>query len=131
MSRTPFLKYDEIGFWVQDYALMFTLSKEVPRFLILFMLKPCRFYCRCLKEIEKILFTGTALTVVGETAKDDAGKESLIANLCNRWYQIASTGFTVVGIFLLTKHALQHVLEKRRCWELQKRVLAVARQAYD
>ncbi|KAG6523066.1 hypothetical protein ZIOFF_012919 [Zingiber officinale] len=55
--------------------------------------------------------------------------ESLIADLCNRWYQITSPGFTVVGIFLLAKHAVQHVLEKRRCWELQKRVLTVARQA--
>ncbi|XP_074559237.1 E3 ubiquitin-protein ligase SP1-like [Curcuma longa] len=43
-----------------------------------------------------------------------------------RWYKIASTGFTIVGIFLLAKHALQHVLEKRRRWELQKRVLAAA-----
>ncbi|KAG6526878.1 hypothetical protein ZIOFF_008965 [Zingiber officinale] len=102
-AEQHFLKYDEVGScaWVQDYALMLMLSKEA--------------------------------------AKDDAGKIRiqrpdkgpfyispknimLITTFGKwaRWYQITSPGFTVVGIFLLAKHAVQHVLEKRRCWELQK-----------
>ncbi|XP_074574765.1 E3 ubiquitin-protein ligase SP1 [Curcuma longa] len=187
-AEQHFLKYNEVGSWAQDSALMLTLSKEVPWFLDdgtgrVFVVgargatglaltvasevfeesgrslaRGTLDYVQGLKMLgvkrtEKILPTGTALTVVGEAAKDDAGKiriqrpdkgpfyispkniDQLIA-IFGKWarrYQIASAGFTVIGIFLLAKHALQQVLEKRRHWELQKRVLAAAaaRQAHN
>lgn len=39
----------------------------------------------------------------------------------NRWYKCASFGLTVFGVFMIAKHAVQYILERRRRWELQKR----------
>lgn len=100
------------------------------------------------KRIERVLPTGTSLTVVGEAIKDDIGTiriqrphkgpffvtpkniDQLISNLGKwaRWYQFASMGFTVFGVYLLAKSALQHILQRKRLWEMQKRVLAAAAQ---
>lgn len=99
------------------------------------------------KRIKRVLPTGATLTVVGEAVRDDGtirierprrgpfcvsskSLDELIANLLKweRWYQYASVGFTVFGIYLLAKQAVQYILEKRRRWELQKRVLAAAAQ---
>ncbi|KAI5680334.1 hypothetical protein M9H77_01561 [Catharanthus roseus] len=98
------------------------------------------------KRIERLLPTGTPLTVVGEAVKDDIGAiriqkphkgpfyvshktiDQVIASLGRwaRWYKYASVGFTVFGIYLIAKHAFHHILERRRHWELRKRVLTAA-----
>lgn len=98
------------------------------------------------KRTERVLPTGTPLTVVGEAVKDDIGTvriqkphkgpfyvshktiDQLIANL-GKWarlYRYASAGFTVFGVYLLAKHAFQCIMERRRYWEIRKRVLAAA-----
>ncbi|KAJ8453239.1 hypothetical protein Cgig2_008123 [Carnegiea gigantea] len=98
------------------------------------------------KCTERVLPTGTSLTVVGEAVKDDDGTirvqrphkgpfyvspktiDQLIGNLGKwaRWYKFASLGFTVFGVYLIAKHAIRIILERRRRWELHKRVLAAA-----
>ncbi|XP_057461614.1 E3 ubiquitin-protein ligase SP1-like isoform X2 [Actinidia eriantha] len=99
-----------------------------------------------IKRTERVLPTGTPLTVVGEAVKDDVGTiriqqphrgpfyvsheniDQLIANL-GKWarcYKYASVGFTLFGVYLLAKHAFQYVMDRRRHWELRKRVLAAA-----
>ncbi|CAI9107920.1 OLC1v1007403C1 [Oldenlandia corymbosa var. corymbosa] len=98
------------------------------------------------KRIERVLPTGTPLTVVGEAVKDDIGTiriqkphkgpfyvshkalDQLIANLGKwaRWYRFASMGFTVFGVYLIAKRAFQYIMERRRHSELRKRVLAAA-----
>ncbi|XP_027116012.1 E3 ubiquitin-protein ligase SP1 isoform X2 [Coffea arabica] len=98
------------------------------------------------KRIERVLPTGTPLTVVGEAVKDDIGTirmqkphkgpfyvshktiDQLIANLGRwaRWYRYASMGFTVFGVYLIAKHAFQYIMERKRHWELRRRVLAAA-----
>lgn len=98
------------------------------------------------KRIERVLPTGTPLTVVGEAVKDDIGTiriqrphkgpfyispktiDQLIANLGKwaRWYKFASLGFTAFGVYLIAKHAFQYIMERRRHWELRKRVLDAA-----
>lgn len=98
------------------------------------------------KRIERVLPTGTSLTVVGEAVKDDIGTvriqrphkgpfyvspktiDQLIENLGRwaRWYKYASLGFTVFGFYLIAKHAIRYVMERRRRWELQRRVFAAA-----
>ncbi|XP_027176330.1 E3 ubiquitin-protein ligase SP1 [Coffea eugenioides] len=98
------------------------------------------------KRIERVLPTGTPLTVVGEAVKDDIGTirmqkphkgpfyvshktiDQLIANLGRwaRWYRYASMGFTVFGVYLIAKHAFQYITERKRHWELRRRVLAAA-----
>lgn len=103
------------------------------------------------KRTERVLPTGTPLTVVGEAVKDDVGTvriqrphkgpfyispkniDQLIANLGKwaRWYKYASLGFTVFGVYLIAKHALGLILERRRRWELQKRVLDAAAKRLD
>lgn len=100
------------------------------------------------KRIERILPTNTPLTVVGEAIKDDTGEiriqqphvgpfyvspksiDELITNhrKLAKWYKLASMGFSVFGIYLLAKHVLEYILEKRRRWELQERVIAAARR---
>ncbi|KAJ3683855.1 hypothetical protein LUZ60_014082 [Juncus effusus] len=104
------------------------------------------------KKTERVLPTGTTLTVVGEAVKDDIGTvriqkphkgpfyvspkgiDQLITNL-GKWarcYKYASAGLTVVGIFLLARHAFYFYLERKRRAELQKRVYAAAqRQSRD
>ncbi|GMH20491.1 hypothetical protein Nepgr_022332 [Nepenthes gracilis] len=98
------------------------------------------------KRIERVLPTGTPLTVIGEAVKDDVGTmriqrphkgpfyvsqntlDQLIANL-GKWarlYKYASLGFSLFGVYLITKHVVGFMLERRRRWELQKRVLAAA-----
>ncbi|RWW17740.1 hypothetical protein BHE74_00029446 [Ensete ventricosum] len=71
------------------------------------------------KRTERILPTGTALTIVGEV--DNCCRLTDNVNILSRWYQFASMGFTVFGVFLLAKHALQYILERKRRRELQKR----------
>ncbi|KAH9305306.1 hypothetical protein KI387_009710, partial [Taxus chinensis] len=97
------------------------------------------------KRVERVLPTGTALTVVGEAVEDNrtiriqrprkgpfyVSSESidqLIANLGRwaRWYNFASLGFTIFGVYLIAKHAIRHILEKRRQRVLQRRVLEAA-----
>ncbi|KAK9756102.1 hypothetical protein RND81_01G073400 [Saponaria officinalis] len=98
------------------------------------------------KRTERVLPTGTPLTVVGEAIKDDVGTvrvqrphkgpfyvspktiDQLIANLGKwaRWYKYASIGFSVFGIYLIAKHTLGLILERRRRWELHQRVLEAA-----
>nr|XP_043635843.1 E3 ubiquitin-protein ligase SP1 isoform X2 [Erigeron canadensis] len=98
------------------------------------------------KRVERVLPTGTPLTVVGEAIKDDIGTlriqrplkgpfyvshktiDQLIANLGKwaRWYKYASIGCAVFGAYLLAKHGIQYIMEKKRHWELKKRVLDAA-----
>lgn len=100
------------------------------------------------KRVEKVLPTGTALTVVGEAMKDDIGTirvqkprkgpfyvspksiDQLIANLGKwaRWYKFASLGLTIFGLYLMTTHAIRHIMERRRHREWQRRVRRAAAQ---
>ncbi|CAM8930322.1 unnamed protein product [Rhodiola kirilowii] len=98
------------------------------------------------KRIERVLPTGTSLTVVGEAVKDDIGNiriqkpdkgpfyvspksiDQLITNL-GKWarlYKYASMGLTVCGFYLIAKSAIQYILERRRRGEYQRRVIAAA-----
>ncbi|KAM7253762.1 hypothetical protein ACFE04_031444 [Oxalis oulophora] len=103
------------------------------------------------KRIERVLPTGSSLTVVGEAVKDDVGTirvqrphkgpfyvspksiDQLIANLgkWSRLYKYAATGLTVFGVYLIVKQAISFLLERRRRRELQKRVLAAAAKRTD
>ncbi|KAL3517538.1 hypothetical protein ACH5RR_020127 [Cinchona calisaya] len=180
-AEQHFLKHNDAGSWIQDSALMLSMSKEVPWYLddgtsrvhvigargatglVLTVgsevfeesgrsfVRGTLDYLQGLKmlgvkRIERVLPTGTPLTVVGEAVKDDIGSiriqkphkgpfyvshkaiDQLIANLgiWARWYRYASMGFTVFGVYLIAKHAFQYVMERRRHWELRKRVLAAA-----
>ncbi|KAI9080329.1 hypothetical protein K1719_037723 [Acacia pycnantha] len=180
-AEQHFLKHNDAGSWIQDSALMLSMSKEVPWYLddgtghvhvfgargatgfVLpvgseafeesgrSLVRGTLDYLQGLKmlgvkRIERVLPIGTSLTVVGEAAKDDIGTiriqrphkgpfyvspkriDQLIANLGKwaRWYKYASVGFTLFGAYLIAKHAIQYILERRRCCELQKRVLAAA-----
>lgn len=42
-------------------------------------------------------------------------------DLFTRWYKYASLGLTVFGVYLVAKHSVQYILERRRRWELQRR----------
>ncbi|KAI3863814.1 hypothetical protein MKW98_031406 [Papaver atlanticum] len=180
-AEQHFLKHNDAGSWIQDSALMLSMSKEVPWYVDdgtgrVFVVgargatgltltvasevfeesgrslaRGTLDYLQGLKmlgvkRIERVLPTGTSLTVVGEAVKDDIGAiriqrpskgpfyvspksiDQLIANLGNwaRVYKYASMGFTVFGVYLLAKHAIQYILQRRRRWDLQKRVLAAA-----
>lgn len=180
-AEQHFLKHNDAGSWVQDSALMLSMSKEVPwhlddgtgRVLVVgargasgleltigsevfeesgrSLVRGTLDYLQGLKMLgvkrtERVLPTGTSLTVVGEAVKDDVGTirvqrphkgpfyvtpktiDQLIANLGKwaRWYKFASLGFTVFGVYLIAKHAVGLILERRRRWELHKRVLAAA-----
>ncbi|XP_076901131.1 E3 ubiquitin-protein ligase SP1-like isoform X1 [Bidens hawaiensis] len=98
------------------------------------------------KRVERVLPTGTPLTVVGEAIKDDIGTvriqrplkgpfyvshkniDQLIANLGKwaRWYKYASIGFAAFGFYLIAKQAFQYIMERRLHWEMKKRVLDAA-----
>ncbi|XP_010552823.1 PREDICTED: E3 ubiquitin-protein ligase SP1, partial [Tarenaya hassleriana] len=180
-AEQHFLKHNETGSWVQDSALMLSMSKEVPWYLDdgtsrvhvvgargaagfaltvgseVFeesgrsLVRGTLDYLQGLKmlgvkRIERVLPTGMPLTVVGEAVKDDIGAvriqkpdrgpfyvspkslDQLISNLgkWSRWYKYASMGLTVFGVFLIAKHAIEYMLERKRRRELQKRVLAAA-----
>ncbi|WJZ90210.1 hypothetical protein VitviT2T_009371 [Vitis vinifera] len=180
-AEQHFLKHNDAGSWIQDSALMLSMSKEVPWYLdddtgrayivgargatglVLTvgsevfeesgrsLVRGTLDYLQGLKmlgvkRIERVLPTGTPLTVVGEAIKDDVGTiriqrphkgpfyvspksiDHLVANLGKwaRWYRYASLGFTVFGVYLIAKSAIQYVMERKRCWELRKRVLAAA-----
>lgn len=43
------------------------------------------------------------------------------SNALVRWYKYASVGLTLFGAYLMAKHAIQYILERRRRGELQKR----------
>ncbi|QHO25374.1 hypothetical protein HN51_048757 [Arachis hypogaea] len=187
-AEQHFLKHNDAGSWIQDSALMLSMSKEVPWYLddgsdrvhvvgargatgfVLpvaseafeesgrSLVRGTLDYLQGLKmlgvkRIEWVLPVGTSLTVVGEAAKDDIGTiriqrphkgpfyvspktlDQLIANLGKwaRWYKYASMGLTLFGAYLIAKHAIRFILERRRRCELQKRVLAAAakRQGQD
>lgn len=187
-AEQHFLKHNDAGSWIQDSALMLSMSKEVPwyvddgtgRAYVLgargasglaltvasevfeesgrSLVRGTLDYLQGLKmlgvkRIERVLPTGSSLTVVGEVVKDDIGTiriqrphkgpfyvspksiDQLISNLGRwaRWYKYASMGFTVFGFYLLAKHAIQYILERKRRWYLQKRVLAAVakRQGQD
>ncbi|KAL5561627.1 hypothetical protein UlMin_031374 [Ulmus minor] len=180
-AEQHFLKHNDAGSWIQDSALMLSMSKEVPWYLDdgsarayvvgargatgfalpiaseIFeesgrsLVRGTLDYLQGLKmlgvkRIERVLPTGTSLTIVGEAAKDDIGTvrvqrphkgpfyvtpktiDQLIINLGKwaRWYKYASAGLTVFGVYLIAKHAIQYIMERRRRLELQKRVLAAA-----
>ncbi|KAK6937484.1 E3 Ubiquitin ligase MUL1-like [Dillenia turbinata] len=249
-AEQHFLKHNDAGSWIQDSALMLSMSKEVPWYLVrkdssspddetarvfvvgarsatgliltvgseVFeesgrsLVRGTLDYLQGLKmlgvkRIERVLPTGTSLTVVGENiefpfvsrlfllsifsslylcrtsplsslvsrflslcsasffvtlsatlfaftklvsehtaVKDDIGTiriqrphkgpfyaspktiSELIANLGKwaRWYKYASMGFTAFGVYLIAKHVIQYLMERKRRWELQKRVLAAA-----
>ncbi|KAL1225325.1 E3 ubiquitin-protein ligase SP1 [Cardamine amara subsp. amara] len=180
-AEQHFLKHNETGSWVQDSALMLSMSKEVPWFLDdgtsrvnvvgargatgfaltvgseIFeesgrsLVRGTLDYLQGLKmlgvkRIERVLPTGIPLTIVGEAVKDDIGEvriqkpdkgpfyvspkslDQLISNLGKwaRWYRYASMGFTVFGVFLITKHIIDSILERIRRRQLQKRVLDAA-----
>ncbi|KAJ0979661.1 hypothetical protein J5N97_015135 [Dioscorea zingiberensis] len=182
-AEQHFLKHNDAGSWIQDSALMLSMSREVPWYLddgtgrvyvvgargasglVLTvasevfeesgrsLVRGTLDYLQGLKmlgvkRVERVLPTGTSLTVVGEAVKDDVGKiriqrphkgpfyvspkniEQLISNLGKwaRWYQYASLGFTVFGVCLLAKRAIQYILERRRRSDLRKRVLSAAAQ---
>ncbi|XP_078446795.1 E3 Ubiquitin ligase family protein [Wolffia australiana] len=187
-AEQHFLKHNDAGSWIQDSALMLSMSKEVPWYLDdgtgrvfvvgartaaglvltvaseIFeesgrsLVRGTLDYLQGLKmlgvkRVERVLPTGIPLTVVGEAVKDDVGTiriqqphkgpfyvspksiDQLIGNLGKwaRWYKYASAGFTIFGVYLLAKHAVRFILERRRRWDLQKRVLAAAakRQEQD
>ncbi|WRX07726.1 E3 Ubiquitin ligase MUL1-like - like 1 [Theobroma cacao] len=168
-AEQHFLKHNDAGSWIQDSALMLSMSKEVPWYLddgtgrvyVVGARSAAGFaltvgsevfeesgrslvrgtldYLQGLKmlgvkRIERVLPTGSSLTVVGEAVKDDIGTiriqkphkgpfyvspktiEQLISNL-GKWarlYKYASFGLTIFGVFLITKHAIRYVLERRR-----------------
>lgn len=100
------------------------------------------------KRIERILPTGTSLTVVGEAVRDDQGSiriqkphkgpfyvspkniDELISYLgkWTRLYQYASIGFSIFGVYLLAKRAIEYIKRRRREWEFRNRVLAAEAQ---
>ncbi|XP_034227700.1 E3 ubiquitin-protein ligase SP1-like isoform X2 [Prunus dulcis] len=159
-AEQHFLKHNDAGSWIQDSALMLSMSKEVPWYLddgtgrvhvvgargATGFVLPVASEMLGVKRIERVLPTGTSLSVVGEAVKDDIGTiriqrphkgpfyvspktiDQLIANLGKwaRWYKYASLGLTVFGVYLVAKHSVQYILERRRRWELQRRVLAAA-----
>ncbi|CAN0892646.1 E3 ubiquitin-protein ligase SP1 [Linum grandiflorum] len=180
-AEQHFLKHNDAGSWIQDSALMLSMSKEVPWYLddgtdrafvlgargasgfVLTvasevfeesgrsLVRGTLDYLQGLKmlgvkRIERVLPTGTSLTVVGEAVKDDIGKvriqrphkgpfyvspkniDELIGNL-GKWarlYKYASAGLTVFGAFLIAKQAVEYIMERRRRWDLHKKVLAAA-----
>ncbi|CAL1362077.1 unnamed protein product [Linum trigynum] len=180
-AEQHFLKHNDSGSWIQDSALMLSMSKEVPWYLDdgtdrVFVLgargasgfvltvasevfeesgrslvRGTLDYLQGLKmlgvkRIERVLPTGTSLTVVGEAVKDDIGKvrvqrphkgpfyvspktiDELIGNLGKwaRWYKYASMGLTVFGAFLIAKQAIDYIMERKQRLEMQNRVLAAA-----
>ncbi|XP_050363408.1 E3 ubiquitin-protein ligase SP1 [Argentina anserina] len=180
-AEQHFLKHNDAGSWIQDSALMLSMSKEVPWYLDdgtgrvhvvgargatgfclpvaseVFeesgrsLVRGTLDYLQGLKmlgvkRIERVLPTGSSLSVVGEAVKDDIGTiriqrphkgpfyispktiDQLIANL-GKWarlYEYASLGLSVFGVYLIAKHSVHYIMERRRRWELQKRVLAAA-----
>ncbi|KAL3680432.1 hypothetical protein R1sor_023388 [Riccia sorocarpa] len=185
-AEQHFLKHNDNGSWIQDSALMLSISKEVPWYLEdgsgrvyvvgargatgmeltvaseVFeesgrsLVRGTLDYLQGLKmlgvkRVERVLPTGTGLTVVGEAVQDDRGIlriqrphkgpfyvspksiDQLIANLgkWSRWYKYLSVGFTAFGIYLLTSHAVRHYLEKRRRAALQRRVMEAAAQRME
>ncbi|KAL9430872.1 hypothetical protein AB3S75_026128 [Citrus x aurantiifolia] len=180
-AEQHFLKHNDAGSWIQDSALMLSMSKEVPWYLddgtgrafvvgargatgfVLTvgsevfeesgrsLVRGTLDYLQGLKmlgvkRIERLLPTGTSLTVVGEAVKDDIGTvriqrphkgpfyvspktiDELIENLGKwaRWYKYASFGLTIFGTFLIAKRAIHYILQRKRRWELHRRVLAAA-----
>ncbi|KAM3371452.1 hypothetical protein ACQJBY_018707 [Aegilops geniculata] len=174
-AEQHFLKHNDAGSWIQDSAVMLSVSKEVPWYLddgtgrvyvvgarsaaglILTvasevfeesgrtLVRGTLDYLQGLKMLgvkrtERVLPTGTSLTVVGEAIKDDVGTiriqrphkgpfyaspksiDQLILNL-GKWaklYQLASMGFAAFGVFLLAKRALDHFLQRKRQREFHK-----------
>ncbi|XP_024361279.1 E3 ubiquitin-protein ligase SP1 [Physcomitrium patens] len=180
-AEQHFLKHNDTGSWIQDSALMLSISKEVPWYLEdgtgrvyivgarnaagmeltvaseVFeesgrsLVRGTLDYLQGLKmlgvkRVERVLPTGTNLTVVGEAVQDDRGLiriqkpnkgpfyvtpkslDQLVANLgrWSRWYKYMSLGFTIVGIYFITSHAIKHFMERRRREALHRRVMEAA-----
>ncbi|KAM0910033.1 hypothetical protein ACQ4PT_014426 [Festuca glaucescens] len=182
-AEQHFLKHNDAGSWIQDSAVMLSVSKEVPWYLddgtgrvyvvgarsaaglVLTvasevfeesgrtLVRGTLDYLQGLKMLgvkrtERVLPTGTSLTVVGEAIKDDVGTiriqrphkgpfyaspksiDQLILNL-GKWaklYKLASMGFAAFGVFLLAKRALEHFLQKKRQHEFHRKARAAAAQ---
>ncbi|XWS46777.1 hypothetical protein CRYUN_Cryun14cG0097200 [Craigia yunnanensis] len=158
-AEQHFLKHNDAGSWIQDSALMLSMSKEVPWYLddgtgrvyIVGARGAAGFALtvgsEVFEESGRSIVRGTLDYLQGlKAVKDDIGTiriqkphkgpfyvspksiDQLISNLGKwaRWYKYASFGLTIFGVFLITKHAIHYVLERRRRWELQRRVLAAA-----
>ncbi|GAY40762.1 hypothetical protein CUMW_054400 [Citrus unshiu] len=180
-TEQHFLKHNDAGSWIQDSALMLSMSKEVPWYLDdgtgrvfvvgargatgfaltvgseVFeesgrsLVRGTLDYLQGLKmlgvkRIGRLLPTGTSLTVVGEAVKDDIGTvriqrphkgpfyvspktiDELLENLGKwaRWYKYASFGLTIFGAFLIAERVIRCILQRKRRWELRRRVLAAA-----
>jgi len=180
-AEQHFLKHNDAGSWIQDSALMLSISKEVPWYLEdgtgcvyvvgargaagleltvasevieesgRSLVRDALDYMQGLKmlgvkRVERVLPTGTALTVVGEAVEDDMGTiriqkphkgpfyvspksiDQLIVNLGKwaRWYKFASLGFTIFGVYLMTTHAIRHIMERRR-----RRIMEAAAQRME
>ncbi|XP_054802430.1 E3 ubiquitin-protein ligase SP1 isoform X2 [Prosopis cineraria] len=158
-AEQHFLKHNDAGSWIQDSALMLSMSKEVPWYLddgtghvhVIGARGATGFVLpvgsEAFEESGRSLVRGTLDYLQGlKAAKDDIGTiriqrphkgpfyvspktiDQLIANLGKwaRWYKYASVGLTLFGAYLMAKHAIQYILERRRRCELQKRVLAAA-----
>lgn len=50
---------------------------------------------------------------------------ALKTNASCRCYKYSSVGFTVFGVYLLGKHVFQHIIERRRHWEVRKRYVSL------
>lgn len=178
-AEQHFFKHNDTGSWVQDSALILSISKEVPWYVEdgtgrvyvvgarganglelavaseVFeesgrsLVRGTLDYLQGLKmlgvkRMERVLPTGTTLTVVGEAIQDDQGViriqrprsggpfyvsrrslDQLISNLgkWSRWYKYMSIGFTVFGVYLIAAHAVKQVMERRRRAALHRRVM--------
>ncbi|KAH9563027.1 hypothetical protein CY35_05G103500 [Sphagnum magellanicum] len=182
-AEQHFLKHNDTGSWIQDSALMLSVSKEVPWYLEdatgriyvvgarnatdMELTVASEVFEECgrslvrgtldylqglkmlgVKRVERVLPTGTPLTVVGEAVQDDRGliriqkphkgpfyvtpksMEQLIMNLgkWSRWYKYLSIGVTVFGLCLIASRAAKYVMEKRRRAALHRRVMEAAAQ---
>ncbi|KAJ6873578.1 hypothetical protein NC651_032440 [Populus alba x Populus x berolinensis] len=161
-AEQHFLKHNDAGSWIQDSALMLSMSKEVPWYLddgtdrvyvvgargasgfVLTvgsevfeesgrsLVRGTLDYLQGLKmlgvkRIERVLPTGTSLTVVGEAVKDDIGTvriqrphkgpfyvspksiDELIGNL-GKWARLPAllTAQNALSFYLYVNYALNH-----------------------
>ncbi|XP_022728137.1 E3 ubiquitin-protein ligase SP1-like isoform X2 [Durio zibethinus] len=158
-AEQHFLKHNDAGSWIQDSALMLSMSKEVPWYLddgtgrayVVGARGAAGFALtvgsEVFEESGRSIVRGTLDYLQGlKAVKDDIGTiriqkphkgpfyvspksiDQLISNLGKwaRWYKYTSFGLTIFGVFLITKHAIHYVQERRRRRELQRRVLAAA-----
>ncbi|CAA6663561.1 unnamed protein product [Spirodela intermedia] len=163
-AEQHFLKHNDAGSWIQDSALMLSMSKEVPWYLDdgtgrVYVVGAraatglvLTIASEIFEESGRSLVRGTldylqGLKMLGvkrvervlpTAVKDDIGTIRIQQPHKGPFYvsqrilisllQILGNGqgFTVFGVYLLAKHAVQYILERRRRWDLHKRVLAAA-----